>query len=240
MATKQACPRAPSIFKPNAWSQKPTSKPQTTLVDLKELHPELSYRQIGSKIGKSQTFASKWIRPARLHNSVADQPRSGRPHKLNAKAIQLILVAAKQKQCKSAAAITARIQQKSVLKVSVSTVQRALRREGPLVPVSNAFANEIREALARLTGHQGFPLPYPMPLKESDLKHLRPKQHLVPEGKRLFQQAGRRADKWKLQQDNAPAHKTKENMQCVSDNVQGGLFLEWLPNSPDLSPIENL
>ena len=65
-------------------------------------------------------------------------------------------------------------------------------------------------------------------------------QHLIPEGKRLFQQAGRRADKWKLQQEHAPAHKTKENMQCISDNVPGGLFLEWPPNSPDLSPIENL
>ena len=65
-------------------------------------------------------------------------------------------------------------------------------------------------------------------------------QHLIPEGNRLFQQAGRRADKWRLQQDNAPAHKTKENMQCISDNVPGGLFLEWPPNSPDLSPIENL
>ncbi len=69
-------------------------------------------------------------------------------------------------------------------------------------------------------------------------------QHLIPEGKILFQQAGRRADKWKLQQDNAPAHKlsfkTKENMQCISDNVSGGLFLEWAPNSHDLSPVENL
>ncbi len=65
-------------------------------------------------------------------------------------------------------------------------------------------------------------------------------QHLIPEGKRLFQQAGRRAEKWELQQDNAPAHKTKENIQCISDNVPGGLFLEWPPNSPDLSPIENL
>ncbi len=65
-------------------------------------------------------------------------------------------------------------------------------------------------------------------------------QHLIPDGNRLFQQAGRRADKWKLQQDYAPAHKTKDNMQCISDNVPGGLLLEWPPNSPDLSPIENL
>ena len=65
-------------------------------------------------------------------------------------------------------------------------------------------------------------------------------QHLIPEGKRLFQQAGRRAEKWQLQQDNAPAHKTKENIECIRANVPRGLFLEWPANSPDLSPIENL
>ncbi len=65
-------------------------------------------------------------------------------------------------------------------------------------------------------------------------------QHFIPEGKRLFKQAGRRADKWELQQDNAAAHKTKEHMQYIRDNVPGGLFLEWPLNSRDLSPIENL
>ena len=114
---------------PGANDQPATNKQRWQAVNLKELHPEPSYRQICSKIGKSQTFASKWIRLARLNNSVADQPRSGRPHNLNAKAVQHILAAAKQKQCKPAAAIAARVQQKSVLKVSVSTVQRALRRE---------------------------------------------------------------------------------------------------------------
>ena len=89
--------------------------------NLKNLLSETSYRQIDSKIGRSQAFASKWIRLAWLHNSVADQPRPGRPHKMNAKAIQHILAAAKQKQCKSAAAIAAKIHQKSVLKVSVIT-----------------------------------------------------------------------------------------------------------------------
>ena len=63
-------------------------------------------------------------------------------------------------------------------------------------------------------------------------------QHLIPEGKKLFQQAGRRAEKWQLQQDNAPAHKTKETMQCISSNVPGGLFLEWPASSPALPPIE--
>ncbi|DBA72845.1 TPA: hypothetical protein ACH3X1_011563 [Trebouxia sp. C0004] len=42
-------------------------------------------------------------------------------------------------------------------------------------------------------------------------------QHLIPEGKRLFHQAGMRADKWKLQKDNGLAHTTKENMQRISD-----------------------
>lgn len=41
-----------------------------------------------------------------------------------------------------------------------------------LTPVSNSFAQEIRQALYRLTGHQGFPLPYPVVLKQNDLAKL--------------------------------------------------------------------
>lgn len=52
-------------------------------------------------------------------------------------------------------------------------------------------------------------------------------QHLIPEGNRLFQQAGRRAENSQLQQDDAPAHKTKGNMQCINNTVPGGHFLEW-------------
>ena len=65
-------------------------------------------------------------------------------------------------------------------------------------------------------------------------------QHFVPEGNRLFKQAGKWTDNWQLQQDNAPAHKTKENMACIAAQVPGGHFLEWPSSSPDLSPIENL
>ena len=64
--------------------------------------------------------------------------------------------------------------------------------------------------------------------------------HLIPEGNRLFQSAGHWSGNWQLQQDNAPAHKTKENMACIAASVPGGHFLPWPPNSPDLSPIENL
>ena len=66
------------------------------------------------------------------------------------------------------------------------------------------------------------------------------KEHWVPEGNRLFQQAGKWADNWQLQQNNAPPHKTAKNMVCIAAEVPGGHFLAWPANSPDLSPIENL
>ena len=65
-------------------------------------------------------------------------------------------------------------------------------------------------------------------------------QHFVPEGKRLFQHAGSKANSWQLQQDNAPPHKTASNMAYIKANVPGGHFLDWPANSPDLSPIENM
>lgn len=39
-------------------------------------------------------------------------------------------------------------------------------------PVGNAFAQEIRQAMSKLTGQQGFPLPYPVVLKHNDLAKL--------------------------------------------------------------------
>ena len=66
------------------------------------------------------------------------------------------------------------------------------------------------------------------------------RDHFIPEGNKLFQNAGKWADKWQMQQDNAPAHKTPTNMAYIAAKVPGGHFLAWPPNSPDLSPIENL
>ena len=42
---------------------------------------------------------------------------------------------------------------------------------------------------------------------------------LIPQGNMLFQSAGHWSGNWQLQQDNAPAHKTKENMVCIAANV---------------------
>jgi transposase len=66
------------------------------------------------------------------------------------------------------------------------------------------------------------------------------RDHLKPQGDLLFQNAGKWSGNWQLQQDNAPPHKTATNMAFIADNVPAGHFLGWPPNSPDLSPIENL
>ena len=115
---------------PGAKNRPAPHKERWQAVNLKELNPELSFRQIGSKIGRSQTFASKWIKLGNLKDSVADQPRSGRPQKLKSRVVQHVLAAAKQKKCKSAAAIAAKVLQKSGIQVSVSTIQRTLKRQG--------------------------------------------------------------------------------------------------------------
>ena len=66
------------------------------------------------------------------------------------------------------------------------------------------------------------------------------REHFIPEGNRLFQNAGKWAGNWKMQQDNATPHKTDTNMAYIAEHVPAGHFLDWPPNSPDLSPIENL
>ena len=304
---------------PGAQNHPATHKQRWQAVNLKDLHPELSYRQIGSKIGKSQTFVSKWIRLARLHSSVADQQarqttqtecksHSAYPGSSKAKAMQIC--------CRYGSQSSAQIWLESQCKHSAARSQKT----GPETPQAQGSANADGKAethkdrirhcspenrhsvLGQHHDHQqqhfqnachgkaSWQLVYPSTrgtvgrLKHSlgvhcyigmtcwDVttlkfvtgthklaqKYINRKtkqaytgvgskeyndvlqQHLIPEGKRLFQQAGRRAGKWELQQDNAPAHKTKENMQCISANVPGGLFLAWPPNSPDLSPFENL
>jgi hypothetical protein len=67
--------------------------------------------------------------------------------------------------------------------------------------------------------------------------------HLLPEGKRLFSSAG--ISKWYLQQDNDPTHKAASTkaLEEWKGKLSGcvvEVLPQWPPNSPDLSPIENV
>ncbi|DBA81643.1 TPA: hypothetical protein ACH3X1_007398 [Trebouxia sp. C0004] len=65
-------------------------------------------------------------------------------------------------------------------------------------------------------------------------KYIDPKIH--PRGQQTVPNAGQWADRWQMQQGNAPAHKTPTDMAYIAANVPGGDFLAWPPNSPDLFP----
>lgn len=59
------------------------------------------------------------------------------------------------------------------------------------------------------------------------------------EGERLFSER-RRKHSWVLQQDGAPSHSASQSRQAAELSAPGGLLLDWPPNSPDLSLIENV
>lgn len=59
-------------------------------------------------------------------------------------------------------------------------------------------------------------------------------QHLIADGNRLFQHTNLLSNllskSWQLEQDNAPSHKTKDNMQRIAFDVPGGIF--WISPQP--------
>ena len=61
-------------------------------------------------------------------------------------------------------------------------------------------------------------------------------RHAIPSGKRLFGSA------WIFQQDNDPKHTSNMCKSYIQKKVQSGemLYMDWPPQSPDLSPIELL
>jgi transposase len=63
---------------------------------------------------------------------------------------------------------------------------------------------------------------------------------LLPEGKRLFSCNG--ISSWTFQQDNDPTHKLAPAHVAAwnARNASAVKVMEWPPNSPDLSPIENI
>ena len=68
-------------------------------------------------------------------------------------------------------------------------------------------------------------------------------KHLLPEGRRLFTSVG--VSNWLLQQDNNPSHRASSERALQDWRVKAPghvveLLPDWPPNSPDLSPIENV
>jgi len=289
-------------------------------VHLCQHSPSSSFSAIAKQMGCRHGFVKRWVTRHQQLGHVRDSPRSGRPHKATAAAVQHVLMAAQLPECTSAADIAARTKQDLEVQLSRSSVTRILKRKGmqhlspKVVPLLTAMQKAARIKFARaalrtevvswrrvlITDSKYFKL-YAMgkpagrwctPASRGTLarpktsiavhaymgccrhgtttlkfvtgthkqasKHVNPKtkrlhtgvgqdeyhaviqEHWVPEGNRLFQQAGKWADNWQLQQDNAPPHKTAQNMAYITANVPGGHFLKWPANSPDLSPIENL
>lgn len=67
------------------------------------------------------------------------------------------------------------------------------------------------------------------------------KSTFLPEGERIFSRAG--ITSWELQQDNDPSHKGAAAIVAQWSKQRMGnvrVLKNWPPNSPDLSPIENL
>ena len=67
------------------------------------------------------------------------------------------------------------------------------------------------------------------------------KATLLPEGERIFSRAG--LTNWELQQDNDPSHKGAASIVSQWSKQRMGtvrVLGSWPPNSPDLSPIENI
>lgn len=92
--------------------------------------------------------------------------------------------------------------------------------------MSTSFRNQKGQASKNITGEE---------YKQVLLKTL------LPEGRRIFSAQG--ISTWNLQQDNDPSHKRAaaaalEEWNRLQSAVQ--LLPAWPPNSPDLSPIENI
>ena len=68
--------------------------------------------------------------------------------------------------------------------------------------------------------------------------HVLPK--LIADGNVLFGVNGKWSSEWKLQQNNAPCHTAKITKQALAQLLPNRAITDWPPNSPDLSPIENL
>lgn len=124
-------------------------------VTLKQHHPDWSFRKIAKKIHCSHVSVSTWVARYAQCGQLEDKPRSGRPRKADAAAVQHIVNAAEHPECRTAADIAAKVQQDYDLKISASTVRFILRENGlqhlspRAVPVLTCIHKKGRVTFAR-------------------------------------------------------------------------------------------
>lgn len=124
-------------------------------VTLKQHHPDWSLRQIARKIQCSHVSVSTWVTRYAQSGQLEDKPRSGRPRKADAAAVQHIVSAAQVPECRTATDIATKVQQDHALKFSASTVRSILRKNGLLhlppraVPVLTATHKKARVRFAK-------------------------------------------------------------------------------------------
>lgn len=63
---------------------------------------------------------------------------------------------------------------------------------------------------------------------------------LIKQGNQIFAAAARWPTEWVFQQDNATPHTAKDSKRLLTEQMPGRVILDWPPNSPDLSWIENI
>lgn len=124
-------------------------------VTTKASNPSWSLRRVAKHVGCSHGLVKKWTARDRQFGHVHDSPRSGRPHKADAAAVQHVLEAAQLEECKSSADIAAYIRQQFGLILHKRTVQRVLRQSGltflspKVVPILSAANKQKRLDFAK-------------------------------------------------------------------------------------------
>lgn len=124
-------------------------------VTTKAGNPSWSLRRVAKHVGCSHAFVRKWIARDRQFQHVHDLPRSGRPHKADAAAVQQVLQAAKLEECNSSADISAYVREHFGLILSRSTVQRIMSNSvlqflsAKVVPILSAANKQKRLQFAK-------------------------------------------------------------------------------------------
>ena len=217
-------------------------------VHLKQDHQDWSTPKLARRLAAVTGLSADWWQNIK---GINDQQRSGRPLKADADAQQYIYMAAQLPECSSVADVAAKTQQELGLKMSPNTFRlHAMGRPAGrwCTPATRGTVAKPKHSIAAhvymgISYHGTTSLKFVIGTHKQVSKYTNPKtnlphkgvakdectdvlrDHFIPEGNKLFQHSGKWADNWKLQQDNAPPHKTATNMAFIADHVPARHFL---------------